>query len=320
MPKTIPLALLTHKAGNTLTTSYLRKIGPLKDGSYVCSTSLDRDEVYDDGGGERTYYAQIGNQLSALQASTDGGIDNAESQSLIAVYPAPGISEDTIRQGLLETARYIIYEHDYLNGAAGVQEIVGGGVIGRIRIEQGLVCIPELRSWMQLLNQTGLIDETSLLCPARKFGSQSGEERNFCGYDLVANGEWIDFTVTSVGAETEREFTASALLQATDYFAFGMVEWTGGDNTGSSIELESFTSGGAVALRFLCRVPVQVGDTGKIRRGCSRQFTGHNSCETYFGTDRGLHHRGQPYTPIGDAIANNVPGVNTTQSTGGTGE
>lgn len=321
MPKTIPAALVTHKSQATVTTSYLLKIGPTPAGTYLSLTSLDRNEVYDDGIIELTYYANSGVQLSTLESTNDLSVDNGEAQSLITLIPDTGITQAMVDQGLLDTVEFVIYEHDYLGGAAEEHEIMGSGVLGRCRVVQGILVAPELRSWTQLLYQTGIISATSIPCRVKRFGSQAGEEREFCGYSLAY--EWIPFTVTEEGAEPEREFSASGLGQATDYFAPGLVSWTAGANAGTSQEVESFTavsSGGEITLRFLTNNPIAVGDEGEIRRDCTRNWAGHNSCTTYFASDRGAHFRGEPNINIGDSIANSIPGVNSTNTSGGTGE
>lgn len=329
MPKSIPLALVTAQGQGVYHYSRLLKMGPLPDDSYVRVTSSDKDEVYDDGTGSATWYAGAGLQMSTIESTNDLAVDNAEAQSLVPVYPLQGITEDMVNRGTLDNVDFVVYEH-LVGGAAGVHEIKGAGVIGRVRIEQGLVVIPELRAYTELLAQTGIISQTSLDCRTKRFGSQEGEEREWCGYDITA--EWVPFTVTAVGDETVREFFTDDLPDGTypsedglGYFAPGLVRWTVGDNAGASVEVESFSPGvgggdAYVSLRFTTRKPIKVNDQGEIRRDCTRKWSGHNSCQTYFPTDRGAHFNGEPFINIGDTGANSIPGVNLTQSTGGTGE
>lgn len=313
--KTVPIALLTHKAQPATTLSNLVKIGPFPSGAYLRMTSLDVNEVYDDGEGPETYYAHSGADLSSVISGNDMSVENAEFNSLLDVL---GITEEMVRQGQLDAVRFIAYEHNYRSTVQPEHEIISGGVIGQVRLMYGMLVIPELRSWTQLLKQNGLVSETSVICRVRRFGSQPGEEREWCGYALAY--EWIPATVTSVGTEEEREFTASGLGQATDYFKHGLVTWTTGNNAGTSVELESFTSGGIITLRFLCRAPVEVGDQFEIRRGCSRAWTGHNSCDTYFGSEKGAHFRGEPNIGIGNSMENSIPGVTAGNTYVGTGE
>jgi len=330
MPKSIPLALVTAQGQGVYHYSRLLKIGPLPDDSYVRVTSCDKNEVYDDGTGEATWYAASGLQMSTIEATNDLSVDNAEAQSLVSVFPLQGMTEAMVNNGTLDNVEYVVYEH-VVGGASGVHEIKGAGVIGRVRIEQSLVVIPELRSFSELLNQTGIISQTSLDCRTKRFGSQEGEEREWCGYDIT--GEWVAFTVTAVGAEAVREFFSDDLdeglypssVDGEGYFAPGLVLWETGDNAGKSIEVESFTPGdsngeGYVSLRFTTPNPIKENDTGLIRRDCTRKWSGHNSCQTFHGTDRGAHFNGEPFINIGDTAANSIPGVNLSQSTGGTGE
>jgi len=317
MPSTIPAQLVEHFGQATQTTSYLLKIGPTPSGSYFGMTSINKDEVYDDGDGELTYYAATGIQLSTLEASNDLSVDNGEAQSLITLIPGMGITQDMVDRGEIDTVEFVVYEHDYLNGASGEHRIHQSGVLGRCRVVQGVLVIPELRAWTQLLDQNGLVSLTSILCRAKRFGSQEGEEREWCGYDVT--GEWRDFVVTAVGAETVREFTIAAdssdgLEDAEDYYAPGMTEWTEGDNVGFQREVAAFgaadSSGESeVELRFTLPNPVQVGDKGRIRRDCTRRWSGHNSCDTFFGTEKGAHYRGEPNIPIGNTMNNFTPGT-----------
>lgn len=333
MPKTIPIALADTLAAGVSTVSFLCKIGPLKDDSYLTWTSIDKDEKYDDGDGERTYVASTGVQLTTFESTNDLSVDNGEAQSLGPIYPnANGITTDMVLRGLLDDAEFVIYQHDVF-GAAGEHSEVASGILGRVRMQNnGVVAIPELRAWTQLLEQTGVISETCLDCRSKRFGSQIGEEREPCEYDIDGNDEWKDFTVTDVGTEDVREFYTADLPDGDypsdsegGYFAPGLVEWQTGDNAGQSREVESFSgsdssSDAYVSLRFTTRKPVQIGDTGRIRRDCTRKWDGHNSCNTYWGALKGKHFNGEPFINIGDTGANSVPGVNSTVSTGGTGE
>lgn len=324
MPSSIPIALQTHLAGNTLTTSFKIRVGPTPSGTYFGLTSGDKDEVYDDGEMELTYYASSGVDLSTIEASIDLSVDNGEAQSLITLIPDTGITQAMVDRGEIDTVEFVVYETNYLTNVTAEHRIHGSGVLGRCKVVQGLLAIPEMRSWTQLLDQTGLISKTSILCRVKRFGSQQGEEREWCGYDVT--GEWADFVVTSVGAETVREFSIASnssdiLDPSADFYAPGLVEWLSGDNEGRSREVESFaaedSSGSSdVALRFTTPNPIQSGDTGRIRRDCTRKWEGHNSCETYGNRPK---FRGEPNIPIGDTAANSIPGVNS-PTTIGSGE
>lgn len=324
MPSTIPAQLVTVFGQAAVTSTYLLKIGPTPSNTYLRMTSANKDEDYDDGSGEgvQKYYAATSIQLSTLEASNDLSVVNGEAQSLVTLIPDTGITVEMVERGEIDTVEFVVYEHDFLNGGPGEHRIHASGVLGRCKVVQGLLVIPELRAWTQLLDQNGLISKTSITCRSRRFGSQEGEEREYCGYDVTA--EWRDFVVTAVGSETVREFTIAAdssegLEETANYYAPGLTEWTEGDNAGYSREVEAYAADGQMSLRFTLPKPVQVGDRGRIRRDCTRKWIGHNSCDTFFSTTKGAHFRGEPNIPIGNTMANSIPGTQS-PTTIGSGE
>jgi uncharacterized phage protein (TIGR02218 family) len=310
--KSIPLALRDHLALPVTTTCYLQKIGPLSsDGDVIALTSLDRDVVYDDGGGALTYYAASGMQLSNLAATNDLSVDNGETDTLVPVYPAQGITVAAVDNGELDGIEFVVYKVNYADLSMG-HEVMASGAIGNVRMVPGGLVTFENRSWSQLLQQNSVCEADSLTCRVKRFGSQPGEERFPCNYDVEP--EWVrGVTVTGVGAESVREFSADALDYPPDYFAPGLVLWVTGENAGMSREVERFDSdsgGGDVTLLFTTRNPIRVGDTFDIRRDCTRKWEGHNSCETYSNRP---WFRGEPFIPISDTVGLLVPGAAASQ-------
>lgn len=314
MSKSISPALLAHKSSSASTLCLLQLIGPLPDASYVGLTDHDKDVVYNPStfdasqpDVDQTFFAHTGTQLSTLSSANDLSVDNGESQTLVEVFPAQGITIAMVDSGKLDGVPYVVYLINYKDLTMG-HEIMASGPIGEVRVQRGGLITFENRSWSQFLKQNSVCELDSLSCRVKKFGSQIGDERFPCGYDLSA--EVVSpVAVTSVGAETVREFTCSALSQADDFFAPGLWVWTSGDNVGTSQEIETFTAGGVIALQFITRNPIQVGDMGHPRRDCTRQFVGHNGCEEFFDDLRGAHFRGEPFIPVSDTIALSVPGA-----------
>lgn len=296
--KSIPIALAGHKAQAATTMCYLQKIGPTQAGAFICLSSLDRDVDYDDGDGLRTYFAGSGLETSQFDASHTMEVDNSEGKSLL--YPAQGITEAMIQRGELDAAPFVTYRINYADTSQG-HEVMASGVIGEVRIQNGLVTF-ENRSLSQLMKQNSVVSIDSLTCRAR-FGSQPGEERYPCMYD--ASAEWVTFTVTAVGTEQTIDFT-TGLVQAADYFNPGMVEWLTGDNTGLQQEVDAQPGAGVIALKFSTRYPIAVGDTGRIRRDCSKWWSGHNSCQTF---NNRQWFRGEPNIPVSDANNLAIPGA-----------
>jgi uncharacterized phage protein (TIGR02218 family) len=311
--KSISIALRNHLALPVTTTCYLQKVGPIdSSGTVIALTSLDRDVVYDDGDGPLTYYASTGMQLSNLSASNDLTVDNGESETLVPVFPVEGITTDMVDSGELDGVEYVVYKVNYNDLTMG-HEVMANGQVGNVRIVPGGLVTFENRSWSQLLQQNSVCELDSLTCRVKQFGSQPGEERFPCNYDITP--EWVfGVSVTSVGADNVREFSAGSLMQPDNYFAPGLVVWTSGDNVGQSKEIEQFqtdSSGADISLLFTTRNPIQVGDTFDIRRDCSRKWEGHNSCETY---NNRQWFRGEPFIPVSDTVGLLVPGASAAQN------
>lgn len=322
MSRTIPPALASYMQGAALTMGKIVKIGPLQDGTFRYLAMLDQDLDYDDGDGAATYIARTGAQMSAFVSSADLGVDNAEMDSLppVDAFPLEGITDAQIRAGELDKVPYVVYCLNYADTSMG-HFIWSGGTIGEQRIKGTSLINLEQRSLSNQLKQIiGEVDSTT--CRAR-FGSQpigSGsdiEERFPCEYDLTA--EWVAGTVTGEAVEPDIAFADSSLLQADDHFAPGLVEWLTGANAGIETEVDAFAAG-VVSLAYPTPQPIEIGDTFRIRRQCTKAWTGHNSCDTFWGTDKPLHFRGEPHIPIGDGGSLNSPGAGTPGPVNGTGE
>lgn len=322
MPKSVSTDLLDHLRGPATTTCGLLKIGPIPvidgDDLYVCMTSLDRDVEFEG----MTFRAATGFDSSATVATSDLGVDNAEASTLQPVFPVPGgITREMVDRGDLDNVRFEVHWVDYEDVAAG-SVLWSAGQLGEVQLTPGGLVKLELRSWSQLLRQKSVVQLYSRRCRA-DFGSGpigSGwlkEERFPCNYDLDENEEWVQAEVIAVGDETVREFTIKALdedvpLAATDaYYAPGLFVFTAGDNAGQSPEIEANTPGTsmgvpfqAITLLMTTRNPIKVGDRGRIRRGCSKTWSGHNSCTTYANKQ---WFRGEKDIPVGDSVSLNVP-------------
>lgn len=326
MPKTIPIALEAHKKLSATTLCGLLKIGPLLSGDYLRFTSLDRDVIANvgDGLGQQTYYANTGMQTSTFSSSSDLSVDNAEAESLEPVFPnTADITIAMIDRGELDDVEFTVYKGNYLDDSMGY-EIVANGPLGEQIIQRGGLVRLELRSWSQLLKQNSVVSYYSITCIAT-FGSQPPGSmipgpvvpRWSCHYN--AEAEWVDFIVTDVGSETVREFSIVAIPSsaldafdsAEDFYAPGLAEFTSGDNDGQTREIEASSAAPSngeidISLQHTTRNPIQIGDEGRIRRDCTHQWSGHNSCQTYNNRE---WFRGQPFIPIGNGLVLNVPGV-----------
>ena len=297
--RTIPAALQTHLDGDGTTLCFLLKI-TAQNGSSFGVTSLDQAVTYDDGNGSLTYSTAIGLDQSSLETTADLSVDNAEAMMLIADTGDFTITD--IEAGVLDYADFVVYRVNWASLSDG-HYIVQTGTTGAVRNMDGLAGLVELRSLSQNLKQT-FIELYSIGCRA-VFGSTTGLFP--CNFNAAAL--WQNLGVLTVGAETDRIFTADGTPAAVGPngalgFAPGLVEWLTGNNAGLTSEVES-VSGDIITLRFPTSFDIVDTDTLKIRPDCAKRWT-----EDCIGNyDNALNFRGEPLIPLGDESSNTVPGA-----------
>lgn len=320
MGRVIPSQLLENMQSGASTTTLLMRIDPIGAPSFGASLT-NKTIRYDDGTDEIEYLAYVGMQPQAILYSGDLGVDNSDFQGLLPEYDFP-ITEEDILAGVYDDARFTLYLVNYEDLTPASHAVFDYGTLGKMRTTDGLSFWEELRGLTQKLKQT-ICARDSLTCRAR-LGSQpigSGEpyeEREYCGIDL--SGYWESGEVLEPGAEPNYSFsTVDPLVEESgaaieDYYAPGMVRWTSGRNTGKEQEVEGNT-GNTIALAFRTPFSIEAGDTFEYRRDCNKFARDPNKgCPSHWGAEWIMHFRGEPDIPIGDAIANTVPGGTTTNT------
>lgn len=288
--KSISPALLAHKRLQVTTLCQLMKL-TCRDGTIYGFTDLDQDVTYDDGTGSLLYEASQGFMPSAISASGALSVENADLAGLVA-YADVGITAEQVRAGKLDYGALAIYQVNYADLTMG-HEWMGAGTIGEVTVVDGMFK-SEYRSLAQTLKQSVCVDY-SLTCRA-----QYGDAK--CGAPL----EWFDGTVTASGADTTVQFTASGLGQADDYFTPGIIEWLTGQNAGAITEVDTFKTGGVIALFLPVYYPIIPGDTFQIRIDCPKS---EEACKDPRRDRWPLFFRGETLIPIADAVQ--IPGANT---------
>lgn len=234
--KTISIALKAHKSQPVTTLCGLLRVGPLPDGTVIGFTSLDTDVSYNDGQGAIIYYAHTGFSGSTQTATADLSVDNSEAQTLVAEFNIPGLSQESVDRGIFDKVPFVSYSVNYENLSDG-HETLGAGTIGEQSVKVGGLVVLEQRSISQQARQS-VVELDSLTCRVKQFGSQIGDERFPCGYNITP--EWVSGTVSSVGSEATRQFDSTVFTQVDGYFSPGIVEFLSGNNAGVIIEIESF--------------------------------------------------------------------------------
>lgn len=309
--KIIPAILQTHFDSQVNTTCLLLKItrnvgafGTALPVLGVCT--LDQAVTYDDGTGSVTYSAMAGFVPSNISSTADMGVDNADAEILVPAYDLGPVVESDINAGRYDSAPFVLYRINYNDLTSGRHEIVMSGTLGQARVVGGLSAFCELRSISQKYKQS-VCKVDSITCRATLGDSE-------CGVNIAPL--WANVTVTAVGSETDRIFSATSAL-ATDALKPGIVQWLTGANAGRSYEIEANTqSAGTVtaSLTFPTAFPIVIGDTLKWRADCGKQFL--RDCKNIYNNV--LKFRGEPYIPVGDEAALATPNASAIPPNAGT--
>jgi uncharacterized phage protein (TIGR02218 family) len=254
--KTITAGLDAHLASPVTTLATLWKI-TRRDGAVFGFTDHNRDIVF---GGLR-YLSDTGYTASEVQTSGQLNVDGLEVE---AFFDADSILEVDVAAGRWDRARVDVMRVNYADLTQGAL-IQRRGETGVFRLQGGRF-VAELRGLMQYLqNNVGRVYTAP--CDATL-----GDAR--CGVDLGP----LTVTATVTAVTSRQTFTASSLTQAAQYFQYGKVSFTSGENAGRDMEVRSF-SGGVVELQLPMVGAVAVGDTFDIVPGCDKRGS---TCQTKF--------------------------------------
>lgn len=315
MPRHIPIALRERLSRTSTTTTMLIRIAPVLPGGVVYgATQLDRDIVYDDGRGPVTYRAPVGMVPPALIGAADLSSDQAESKHLLPEYDFPEVSEESIRAGVYDFARYDIYLVDYDDLSAGHITLKSGTTGQKQITDGGLAFTNELRDLSASLKQS-ICEKDSLTCRAI-FGSQPEGSpipgprvtHGWCGFD--ATSLLVSDSVSEVGLEPTLTFRVSdAEGWIENHLSPGIVKFTSGQNAGRTFEIAGNTTDGWVTLAIESGYPIAEGDELEYRPDCSKiPRDSDKGCKRWFGPAWILHARAEPDIPIGDEASMFTPG------------
>lgn len=299
MPRSIPSGLITDLRSNATTMGFLLKFMPI-GGTPFGLTSCNKDLDYNDGDGTITYRCAFGYTPFDTDQRSDLSVNNSQAASLIAQYPLDGVTMNAILRGDFDGCPFKQYLVNYENLTTGRHSVISAGTIGQISQVDQLACNIELRSLIQTLKQNTMVELTSVNCRA-KFGDAQCK--------LLF--DWMDATVTAVGAEADRTFSVSIMDSSGSrtlpdgYFVPGVAVWETGDNEGFEIEIEEFESSSAgvqtITMVFPVPTDITVGDTLRVRRDCAKSRA---ACIAY---DNLVNFRGEPDLPVGTGLDAQAP-------------
>jgi uncharacterized phage protein (TIGR02218 family) len=275
--RTVPGNLAAHLAGGATSLCHCWKL-LRKDGRTFGFTDHDRDLAF----GDVAYAARSG--LEAAEATAELGFAVGGGEVSGALLSA-GLTEDDIASGLYDDASVETWLVNWENVAERI--LLDIGTIGEIRRQDGGF-VAEVRGIMHRLDE-----ERGRLYRAT-CSADLGD--GACGIALAA------FTDTGTVSRTDGALgiAAAGIAFADGFCTGGKLTWTGGANTGVSVEIKVHRRSGAVAEFDLWQrapQPIARGDTFRVTAGCDKT---HGTCRAKFGN--AVNFRGFPHMPGNDFI------------------
>lgn len=280
--RAVPSAITAARQSATSTLCKIWRI-ELADGTVHRFTEHDRDLVVD---GE-TFVSTASFDPSSIKASA--GLDVGDLE-VLGAFDSSYITERDLLAGLFNGASFWVAEVLWDNVAAG-KDVLKFGWLGRIKESAGA-----FRA--ELLDPTAKLQQPILRTFGAGCDAQLGDAR--CGVDLSAH----DQTGTVLTADNRRVFTASGLSAPSgvepDYWQFGLVTFTSGDNAGLSMEVRECDD---TTVQLMLSMPfnIDVGDTFTITPGCNKSL---GACINKFANKENF--RGFPHVPITDDVIKGI--------------
>lgn len=281
-----PASVETMLAGNALTLARCVKLR-LRDGTELGFTDLDENvtvSLDDDTGYPVEYEAGRGVIGGDIQLNTRMESDNSD----LKIPIGPLVTRAAVLGRRFNQATVWIFDIDHTQDEPEPTPLLKGTITDG-RVEEGMAVF-EVRSQADFWNLT----IGSVLSPRCR--ADFGDTQ--CGVALV----WITTTVTAVA--TSMDLTLDiATDYADDYFRYGAIEFLTGELAGlpeMEIVSSNGTTGAVEAFTPLATIP-EVGDSVRIRRGCSRVKSSTDpSIPTCLSYDNVLRFRGFDRVPGSD--------------------
>lgn len=290
MSRRISTELQAHLNGSVTTVCKLLRI-ILKDGRAFGLCSLDRDIEYRD----TVYHASNGFDASMVATNSGMTVDNAEAYALLS-GDIPGITLEMASSGELDDANWEMLLVNYRDLSMG-HVILDAGDLGEVNVEDDVVFVPELLSYVMRLRQP-IGHYWSRHCRAI-FGTPA-EGQTGCGVNT--DPLWVAATVTGVGDEMNRVFADEDLI-LNPVPRTARVQWLSGPNAGSRLyQVEGYSeTSGTVVLVEPTPFPISEGHQFRIRPDCDKYPA---TCKEY---NNWLNYKGESLIPVGEGAASLTP-------------
>jgi uncharacterized phage protein (TIGR02218 family) len=295
--KDISTAYKAHLDNSVTTRAFLYKL-KRRDGVTLGFTGHDRDIDGDSitRGGVAVpecvgvlFESSTGISPTGLQSKLSMDQDNMEIMSALT---SDAITEADLNAGVYDFAEVWVMECNYADLTQGILAYKYGR-IGRIFFD-GMTFRAETNSLSEL-TENKVVEETSLLCRAKKFGDARCK-KNLAGNSVDGFAITINGTIDSVDSgKPDRKFTSSQVNgYPVNRLTYGWMKITdaGSDNYNLERPVRSNTGSGEVELDEPFPYPLAAGDTFQAICGCPRRI--RDCWETY---DNAVNFQGEPYIP-----------------------
>lgn len=289
MSRTIPAALLAHIAGEALTLALMVRV-ERTDSIVLGFTSHDRDLSF----ASETYLATSAIEASAIRNTLGRQLDTLD---VIGLLQSSVIADSDLIAGLYDGARVETFLVNWTDSP--ITERIGplhSGTIGEVSLTDGQ-WVAEFRPLSaRLAHQIGQL--TSPTCRVKEWGDSECAPGGLLGVSpgvAISTYRHTGRVVSVVTSAYQMTFATSA--EASDYFSYGRVAMTTGNNAGLSREVKRHTlSGGSAVIELQEPFPraVAVSDVAMLEAGCNRSFE-----RCLFFANR-LNFRAEPELPTND--------------------
>ncbi|MDX2350409.1 MAG: DUF2163 domain-containing protein [Porticoccus sp.] len=230
------------------------------------------------------YQSDSGYQPTALSSTTTLAPAVLDLQG---VFDAAGISRDELVSGVMDNARAYVFNTSWATPVED-EEPVGKFLLGKARIQDDRYVIEHMHLIDALNESVGRTYGPK--CPWVLFdetldGDTIPYQRSRCtGPRSAQDGPLLSaykVTGTVTHVTSQKVWRDSSRAEAVNYFNYGSILWTTGDNAGlRSQEIKTHAADGTVTQYMATHYPVQVGDTYEMAPGCDGLRAG--DCKTKF--------------------------------------
>jgi len=209
----------------------------------------------DDGDGATVFEPGTITEVSSPDSSLGTSIDSKDFNGAMQVIDLFGLDKDDIVSGRLDGAELTAARCHHPNPALGAM-IDSFQYVGDVSSKENIF---EL-STRSLISRFDARATFKIQPQCRwEFGSVE------CGYDLTGQTH-----TGEVVSQTDARRIVTDIIQASNYFEYGVLEFTSGRNTGLKYDVNTSGDAGEIELSGPPRLPIQDGDEITCTRGCKK--------------------------------------------------